>query len=58
MSDHTKALVPIRKLVLQGEMVSKPRLGAVVSYFRTKKRGEDFAKSIYVLFLVRFSEQE
>lgn len=33
-------------------------IGAVVSYFRTKKRGEDFAKSIYDLFLVRFSEQE
>ncbi|MBW2063565.1 MAG: hypothetical protein JRJ03_01405 [Deltaproteobacteria bacterium] len=32
-------------------------IGAVVSYFRTKKRGEDFAKSIYDLFLVRFSEQ-
>jgi hypothetical protein len=30
-------------------------VGAVVSYFRTKKRGEDFAKSIYDLFLVRFS---
>ncbi len=32
-------------------------IGAVVSYFRTKKRGEDFAKSIYDLFLVRFSGQ-
>jgi len=32
-------------------------IGTVVSYFRTKKRGEDFAKSIYDLFLVRFSEQ-
>lgn len=32
-------------------------IGAVVSYYRTKKRGEDFAKSIYDLFLVRFSEQ-
>jgi hypothetical protein len=32
-------------------------IGAVVSYFRTKKRGEDFAKSIYDLFLIRFSEQ-
>ena len=32
-------------------------IGAVVSYFRTKKRGEDFVKSIYDLFLVRFSEQ-
>jgi hypothetical protein len=31
-------------------------IGAVVSYFRTKKRGEDFVKSIYDLFLVRFSE--
>jgi len=31
-------------------------VGAVVSYFRTKKRGEDFAKSIYDLFVVRFSE--
>jgi len=33
-------------------------IGALVSYSRTKKRGEDFAKSIYDLFLVRFSEQE
>jgi|SRR6056297_3115473 len=33
-------------------------IGAIVSYFRTKKRGEDFAKSIYDLFLVRFSEQK
>jgi len=32
-------------------------IGAAVSYFRTKKRGEDFAKSIYNLFLVQFSEQ-
>lgn len=32
-------------------------VGAVVSYFRMKKRGEDFAKSIYDLFLVRFSEK-
>jgi hypothetical protein len=32
-------------------------VGAVVSYFRTKKRGEDFAKSIYDLFLVQYSEQ-
>lgn len=31
-------------------------IGAFVSYFRTKKRGEDFTKSIYDLFLVRFSE--
>lgn len=32
-------------------------IGAVVAYFRTKKRGQDFAKSIYDLFLVRFSDQ-
>lgn len=31
-------------------------IGAIVSYFRTKKRSEDFAKSIYDLFLVKFSE--
>lgn len=31
-------------------------VGSLVSYFRTKKRGEDFAKAIYDLFLVRFSE--
>jgi len=31
-------------------------VGTLVSYFRTKKRGEDFAKAIYDLFLVRFSE--
>ncbi len=30
--------------------------GATISYFRAKKRGEDFAKSIYDLFLVRFSK--
>jgi len=32
-------------------------IGALVSYFRTKKRSEDFARSIYDLFLVRFSGQ-
>ncbi len=31
-------------------------IGAIVSYFRTKKRGEDFVKSIYDLFLTHFSE--
>lgn len=31
-------------------------VGAIVSYFRAQKRGEDFAKSIYDLFLVKFSE--
>lgn len=31
-------------------------IGAVISYFRAKKRGEDFAKSIYDLFIVGFSE--
>jgi hypothetical protein len=31
-------------------------VGAIVSYFRVKKRGEDFAKSIYDLFIVGFSE--
>lgn len=33
-------------------------IGIIISYFRTKKRGEDFAKSIYDLFLVQFSEKE
>ncbi len=33
-------------------------IGIIVSYFRAKQRGEDFAKSIYDLFLVRFSERE
>ena len=31
-------------------------VGAVISYFRAKKRGEDFAKSIYDLFIVGFLE--
>ncbi len=31
-------------------------VGIVISYFRAKKRGEDFAKSIYDLFIVRFSQ--
>lgn len=31
-------------------------VGAIISYFRAKKRGEDFAKSIYDLFIVGFSE--
>jgi hypothetical protein len=30
-------------------------VGMVISYFRVKKRGEDFAKSIYDLFVVGFS---
>ena len=47
---------PQRKSVICGVLISTI-IGVVVSYFRTKKRGEDFAKSIYDLFLVRFSEQ-
>jgi hypothetical protein len=31
-------------------------VGTIISYFRAKKRGEDFAKSIYDLFIVGFSE--
>jgi hypothetical protein len=30
-------------------------VGIIISYFRAKKRGEDFAKSIYDLFIVGFS---
>ena len=48
---------PQNKSVIYGVLVFAV-IGVVVSYFRTKKRGEDFAKSIYDLFLVRFSEQE
>jgi hypothetical protein len=33
-------------------------VGAIVSYFRVKKRGEDFAKTIYDLFLVSYSDKE
>jgi hypothetical protein len=47
---------PQKKSVICGVLIFAI-IGAVVSYFRTKKRGEDFAKSIYDLFLVRFSEQ-
>ncbi|MFX0202724.1 MAG: hypothetical protein ACFFCW_42005 [Candidatus Hodarchaeota archaeon] len=47
---------PQKKSVIYGVLIFTI-IGAVVSYFRTKKRGEDFAKSIYDLFLVRFSEQ-
>ena len=47
---------PHKKSVIFGVLILAI-IGAVVSYFRTKKRGEDFAKSIYDLFLVRFSEQ-
>ena len=47
---------PQKKTIICGILVFTA-IGAVVSYFRTKKRGEDFAKSIYDLFLVRFSEQ-
>ena len=47
---------PQKKSVICGVLIFTI-IGAVVSYFRTKKRGEDFAKSIYDLFLVRFSEQ-
>ena len=47
---------PQKKSVIYGALIFAI-IGAVVSYFRTKKRGEDFAKSIYDLFLVRFSEQ-
>jgi hypothetical protein len=46
---------PQKKLMLFWILVFS-LVGAVVSYFRTKKRGEDFAKAIYDLFLVRFSE--
>ena len=31
-------------------------IGTIISYFRTTKRGQDFAKSIYDLFLVQFSD--
>ena len=48
---------PQKKSIIYGVLIFAI-IGAVVSYFRTKKRGEDFAKSIYDLFLVRFSEQE
>ena len=48
---------PQKKSVVCGVLIFTI-IGAVVSYFRTKKRGEDFAKSIYDLFLVRFSGQE
>ena len=47
---------PQKKSVICGVLVFTA-IGAVVSYFRTKKRGEDFAKSIYDLFLVQFSKQ-
>jgi len=47
---------PQETSVIYGVLISTI-IGAVVSYFRTKKRGEDFAKSIYDLFLVGFSEQ-
>lgn len=43
------------KSILYGFLVLS-LIGAVVSYFRAKKRGEDFARSIYDLFLVQFSE--
>ena len=33
-------------------------IGTIVSYFRTKKRGEDFAKSVYDLFLTNYSEDK
>jgi len=46
---------PQKQSLLYG-LLAFSLVGAVVSYFRTKKRGEDFAKSIYDLFLVRFSE--
>jgi hypothetical protein len=47
-----------QKKVIVYEILVFTVIGAVVSYFRTKKRGEDFTKSIYDLFLVRFSELE
>jgi len=47
---------PQKKSVVCGVLIFTI-IGGVVSYFRTKKRGEDFAKSIYDLFLVQFSEQ-
>jgi hypothetical protein len=33
-------------------------LGATVSYWRTTKRGEDFALCVYDLFLANFGKQE
>jgi hypothetical protein len=33
-------------------------IGILVSYFRTKKRGQDFAKSIYDLFITHYSNEE
>lgn len=32
-------------------------IGTIISYFRVKKRGEDFAKSIYDLFLVHYDKE-
>jgi len=46
---------PQKKSAIYGVLIFTI-IGAVVSYYRTRKRGEDFAKSIYDLFLVRFSE--
>jgi len=46
---------PQKKSVIYGVLIFTT-IGAVVSYYRARKRGEDFAKSIYDLFLVRFSE--
>jgi hypothetical protein len=46
---------PQKKSIIYGVLIFTT-IGAVVSYFRAKKRGEDFAKSIYDLFLVQFSE--
>lgn len=47
---------PQGKSIVYGLLVIS-MIGAVVSYLRTKKRAEDFARSIYDLFLVRFLEQ-
>jgi len=33
-------------------------IGTIVSYFRTKKRGEDFARSVYDLFLAHYVEDK
>jgi len=33
-------------------------IGTIVSYFRTKKRGEDFARSVYDLFLAHYGEDK
>ncbi len=39
-------------------LISFLSIGAIVSYFRTKKRGEDFAKSVFDLFLTNYCENK